>query len=129
MSTVLTAVEYKKPRLYLAHSARNWIRSYQLLLLVDRYSSTNQQVDIFMYRVVSLAAAVVFLFLIEWWVVPCFVCVDTNSKVAFVGTEHFNRRLLMFAGTNVWKSPERYLGFLLPNEQIKISVPHFAESF
>jgi hypothetical protein len=123
MSTVLRALNIKKPRLYLAILlGTGFGLSVYCYWLIDILPLTSRWIFL-CTALASLVATAVFLFLIELWVVPCWSALTRLQRWLLLALSILTGSFLMFAGTNGWKSPERYLVFLLPNEQIKISVP------
>jgi Dolichyl-phosphate-mannose-protein mannosyltransferase len=123
MSTVLRALNIKNPRLYMAILlGTGFGLSVYCYWLIDILPPTSRWIFL-CTALAGLVTSVLFLFLIEWWVVPCLSALTQLQRWLLLGLSILTGAFLMFAGTNVWKSPERYLVFLLPNEQIKISVP------
>ena len=123
MSTVLRALKIKNPRLYLAIllGTVSGLSAYGYWL-IDILPPTSRW--IFLYTaLISLVAAVGFLFLIELWVAPCFSTLSQLQRWPLLGLSLLTGAFLLFAGTSAWKAPKRYLVLLLPSEKLEISVP------
>ena len=62
-------------------------------------------------------------FLIELLVHPRLSLLTNLQRWLLAGLSTLTGVFLLLAGTTAWKSPERFLAFLLPNEKLEISVP------
>jgi Dolichyl-phosphate-mannose-protein mannosyltransferase len=123
MSKVLQALNIKNPRLYLAiFLGMVFGLSVYAYWLIDILPPTSRWTFLFT-ALSSLIAAVIFLFLIELWVVPRWSALTKLQGWLLPGLSILTGAFLIFSGTNAWKSSQRYLVFLLPNEQFEISVP------
>ena len=123
MSSIVRILNLKNPRLYLAlFPGIVFGLSAYCYWLIDVLPPTGKWI-ILVTGVVSLFATAGSLFLIELWIIPCSSALTKHQKGLLLGLSILIGVFLLFAGTNAWKSPERYLTFLLPNEKLGISVP------
>ncbi len=120
---MLRILNLKNPRLYLAlFLGIVFGLSIYCYWLIDVLPPTGKWI-ILITCLISLAATVGFLFSIELWILPRLSALVKPQKWLLLGLSILIGVFLLFAGTNAWKSTDRYLIFLLPNEKLEISVP------
>ena len=123
MFPVQQALNIKNPRLYLAiFLGMIFGLSVYAYWLIDILPPTSRWTFLFT-ALASVIAAAVLLFLIELWVVPHWSALTKFQDWLLPGLSILTGAFLIYSGTNAWKSSQRYLVFLLPNEQFEISVP------
>jgi len=123
LSSILRILNLRNPCLYLAlFSGIIFGLSVYCYWLIDILPPTGKWI-ILVTGLVSLAALAGFLFLIELWIAPRWSELTISQRWFLLGLSILFGVFLLFAGTSAWKSPERYLTFLLPSEKLEISVP------
>ncbi len=123
MPSLPQTLNIRNPRLYLALFLGAMIGlSVYCYWLIDIFPPTSNRIFLLTILIGIVAAAGSF-FLIELWLVPCWPILTQPQRWLLSGLSVLIGSFLLFAGTSTFKSPDRYLAFLLPNEKIEISVP------
>ena len=123
MPSFLRALNIRNPRLYLALLLGALIGlSVYCYWLIDIFSPTGKR--IFLLTILtSIVAATGSFFLIELRLRPCWSMLPQLQRWLLAGLSVLVGTFLLFDGTNAFRSPDRYLAFLLPKEKIVISAP------
>ncbi|HUI88569.1 MAG TPA: glycosyltransferase family 39 protein [Anaerolineales bacterium] len=123
MPPILQTLNTRNPRLYLALFLGAMIGlSVYCYWLINIFPPTGKWIFL-LTMLTSIVAAAGSFFLIELWLLPCWPILTQPQRWLLLGLSVLIGSFLLFAGTSAFKSPDRYLAFLLPNEKIEISVP------
>jgi hypothetical protein len=96
-----------------------FVYSYWLL---DFLPPTSKQ--IILYTVLlGLGGAVGYFLLLESWIIPQWSETTTLRRWTLILSSVVAGAILLFGGTDAWRSSSRYITFLLPQERLEISVP------
>jgi Dolichyl-phosphate-mannose-protein mannosyltransferase len=123
MPPLLQTLNIRNPRLYLALFLGAMIGlSVYCYWLIDIFPPIGKRIFL-LTMLTSIMAAAGSFFLIELWLLPRWLILTQPQRWLLSGLSVLIGTFLLFAGTGTFKSPDRYLAFLLPYEKIEISAP------
>jgi hypothetical protein len=90
--------------------------------LVDIFPLTSPKIVVFLIFA-GLIGTFGYFALLDLWIIPCFAKFQRIERRKSILWGILIGLVVMFAGTSAWTSPTRYINFLLPNQNLEITVP------